>query len=928
MYASRTKRLCVRAAQSEETRVQHHHPTSAASATINIRCQTTHNQSVDASVNQTQILAIKEDQISASNAGVNIESPLTNHISQQMTSSIAAMTNSNGQPKNNETIATSPGLDPMRASMNTSSQHHHVTNGCTSLDSHKTSSNNNLEQTVVTQSEHDQAGLEHELINKLARESSDVARHELLITIRNLITACNMKKDFLINSPEFSKLIGLLSDYESSSKVKTQLVLLICTLAKGGVHNVQKLNEFSVDQKIYELVTEQCQDDLQSYTNKIGHHRVSFYDHELIEACLRCLRSLMSWPSVSRGWLLYEAPHQLGTKYTSDSDRPDVDHLRLRSLTNVIAYAKESSSFTVQECVSDIIALTCDRHKDQNLLFKADALSCIFKLLESKSERVIRASLSWLSQLCLRNQFISARIIESRCASGMKVLDRLTCLMSKDMYPEVQSLAARCFAHICRSINSNSLMNDPRVSTHVLQTLIRMVHSCQPAAIRVKSAECIAYLVENDKRLQSTASICDHLIDSLADMLDYGEKLVLSELAHNLIFHKNQSDIQEKDNLWRNCRPSLTIPSSQSQVLPNQDTSFYISNSDCDSEIGNDMKRASFLALASLASNLEQVRKKISNTCPIVEQLIKSLVEVYRPSNPRTTKAALTCLLSLSRSVKQLRTSLADKNLYNSLKTLLFTSFDDSSVQSKDILTLVVAILCNITLNFSPGRLEFIEDKAIEIFCTLTKAKEYESLRLSSLWILMNLTYEVDDPSLRTRILQALDIPYILILLQSDEEHELVLKTLGLLRNLLSQQQQVDLMMEAYGREIVKTLAQLLSSHHPYVIKEQAMCVLANIADGIESKNYIMSNEQVLYHIGEMLADLRVGDARLAALDCIRNLVQREYDGSSERRDELKKRGFDEKLKFLLKSEDSALLTRAQKTYNQFDDGLEDRFVN
>lgn len=910
--------MCVRGAQSEESRVQHHQPTSSARR-IQQQQSNPCNQVTDY---QAQILALKDDQVASAGLASASSTITTALSSSHMTTSSAAMTNSNGS-QNTENLTNGSGLPAVRGPTVTvvgvghqnHPQNQHLnaqSNYVDNMNNNPIQKNNFVNTTTEAQMiEHDQAGVEQDLTDKLVKETSDEARLELLISLRNLITACNKKKDSLINSRNFSKMVELLSDYESSTEVKTQLVLLICALAKGGETNILKLNEHSIDQKIYDLATEYCSEHQEYYDDQSTD---STSDHELIEACLRCLRSIMAWPNVSRSWLLYETRSKIPSKITKPAII-GVDNMRLKNLNNIIVYALDSDSYIIQECVANLFATTCDRGKDQNLLYKASAVTCIAKIIESNSERVIRASLSWLSQLCFRNPYISNQVTTTSCSSGLHLLDRLIYLMSKDMHPEIQLLAAKSFAHIYRAANSPILKNDSRVTTHVLPTLVRLVHRDQPAHLRSKSAECIAFLIEDDKRLQSTASICDHLIESLASMLEYKEDYSLTELASDPDYHKS-TKVSQEFGVWHNQYP----PQIDNSVLSSLESHQTVQTTGCEHDLENNMKRASFLALASLAANLESIRKKISNTSPIVQQLIKSLIE----SHPGRIKAVLKCILSLSRSVKQLRTSFAENSIYNSLRGLLYSSFDDTSTHSKDILILVIAILCNITLNFSPGKQHFIDFKTVDIFCKLTKRPE-RTLRLHSLWILMNLVYEVEETNLRMQVLQALDMPYILLLLQSDEEDEVIIKTLGFLRNLMSRPQQVDSIMKLNGEAIIRTLAELLNKHHPYVIEEQAMCVLANIADGAESKNYIMANELVIHHIGEMLADLRVGDARLAALDCVRNLVQKEYEGSSVRRDELKRRGFNEKLKFLLHSEDLALVNRAQKAYNLFAGGLDDR---
>ena len=829
MYASQTKRLCVRGTPPEETKGQHQSLTGAGS---NIEATNDNNMTASTPGNQTG----DENKAPMKNATTNATAPVAS-------------------------IYHSQDRTPM------TQQHQQINNSNQSSDHNTT---------------------EHELIDRLTNATFEEARLDLILSIRNLITACNKRKDSLVHNPNFSKIIRLIDDDEhnSSSNVKTQLALLLCSIAKGGEQNVKILNDSLVDDKIFNLI-------------------LNSHDDNLIEACLRCMRSIMSWPRVSRTYMLYEN-HPTATQRQEMNDNHEIGPRRL------IEYAMESKSLIVQECVSDIFAATCGRNKDQILLLKSRAIPCVVQFLESSSYRVIIASLNWLTTMCLGNPIVSFEAIKTQCPSGLLLLDRLTTMMNKDECYEVQFLASRCFAHIYRALAPEHLKDETRIVRHVLPTLVRMVHRDKPLQLRAKAAECIAYLIECETRLQNTASICDHLIESLANMLEYEQNLTSPDpiLYPQCSIYKCS---REREVIWKGING---MQQDQAMLPLITDSTKADPNSDNNLELNQEMRRSAFLALAALASNLESIRKKIFNTCSVMQHLVKSLTE----SDTKTLKSVLTCLLSLSRSVQQLRTSFAENSVYSALKNLLGTS-------SNDVLILVLAILCNISLDFSPGKQHFLDSTTIGILCNLTRGSD-SFLRLHGMWILMNMVYQLKDQNLKFQILRTLGPDYVANILENEQKEELIMKTLGFLRNILSQRNHIDAIMSTYGEQIIQSLIRVLERPCSLRCKEQAICVLTNIADGIDSKAKIMESRVVLTHLARYIGDDQAGDLRLAAICCITNLARKESAGSSERRDEMKNFGIEEKLKSLLNTNDPILSDRVRTAYNQFLIGIEDKYVN
>ena len=55
------------------------------------------------------------------------------------------------------------------------------------------------------------------------------------------------------------------------------------------------------------------------------------------------------------------------------------------------------------------------------------------------------------------------------------------------------------------------------------------------------------------------------------------------------------------------------------------------------------------------------------------------------------------------------------------------------------------------------------------------------------------------------------------------------MKTLGLLRNLVTHKSQIDHVMSLYGKQIMQAVVLILESDNNAEVKEQALCILANI---------------------------------------------------------------------------------------------------
>uniref|UniRef100_A0A2K5RG56 Armadillo repeat-containing protein 8 n=1 Tax=Cebus imitator TaxID=2715852 RepID=A0A2K5RG56_CEBIM len=261
---------------------------------------------------------------------------------------------------------------------------------------------------------------------------------------------------------------------------------------------------------------------------------------------------------------------------------------------------------------------------------------------------------------------------------------------------------------------------------------------------------------------------------------------------------------------------------------------------DHDLKHAHELRQAAFKLYASLGANDEDIRKKIIETENMMDRIVTGLSE----SSVKVRLAAVRCLHSLSRSVQQLRTSFQDHAVWKPLMKVLQNAPDE-------ILVVASSMLCNLLLEFSPSK--------------------------------ENMAFQAEQ-KIKADILRSLSTEQLFRLL-SDSDLNVLMKTLGLLRNLLS--------------------------------TRPTLCILANIADGTTAKDLIMTNDDILQKIKYYMGHSHV-KLQLAAMFCISNLIWNEEEGSQERQDKLRDMGIVDILHKLSQSPDSNLCDKAKTALQQY----------
>ncbi|XP_037344202.1 armadillo repeat-containing protein 8 isoform X3 [Pungitius pungitius] len=514
-----------------------------------------------------------------------------------------------------------------------------------------------------------------------------------------------------------------------------------------------------------------------------------------------------------------------------------------------------SRSQRTQEYITQIFSHCCKTPEHQAVLFSHGAIQNIAPLLIYPSYKVRMQALKCFSVLAYENTQVSMTLVNV-LVEGELLSQVFVRMMQRDQPIEMQLTAAKCLTYMCRAGAIRT--DDSCVVLKALPCLVRMCSKEHLLEERVEGAETLAYLMEPDVELQRIASTTDHLVAMLADYFKY--------------------------------------PSSVSAIND-------IKRLDHDLKHAHELRQAAFKLYASLGSNDEDIRKKITETENMMDRIVSGLSE----SSIKVRLAAVRCLHSLSRSVQQLRTSFHDHAVWKPLMKLLQNAPDE-------VLVMASSTLCNLLLEFSPSKEPILESGVIELLCSLTQS-DSPALRVNGIWALMNMAFQADQ-KVKVEIVRSLGTEQLFRLL-SDPDSNVLMKTLGLLRNLLATRPHIDQIMSSHGKQIMQAVTLILEAEHSAEVKEQTLCILANVADGNTAKELIMTNDDMLQKIKHYMGHSNV-KLQLAATFCISNLIWNEEDGSQERQDKLREMGFVDVLHKLTQASDPNLCDRAKTAMQQY----------
>lgn len=507
-----------------------------------------------------------------------------------------------------------------------------------------------------------------------------------------------------------------------------------------------------------------------------------------------------------------------------------------------------SKNSQTAECTANILQRSCKTVSDQSMLYEAGILPALAIWLNHKQVAVLVPVFRCLSALVYCNEVISCKVLNGD-VGGVNIKDLLIRLISCDNSDDIQLEAALCLTKALRAAHNKNLTK--QLQRKILTVFVEMCVKEKPYKIRIAAADGLAYLIEEDSQLQTEASVSNHLIRNIAQ--------------------------------------------------------YFLVSDDTDKETLENLRESGFNVFAALSANDEKIRKQIVDSSP---DLISNIHEaINQETNVPLQAASLHCLLSLSRSVQQLRTIFQDVKLWEPVISALKSSTSD------DIISVASSVFCNLLLHFSPCKESLVNCGALEVLVALMKRSE-APLRVNGVWGLMNLACDAEE-SLKNKIVEAVGIQNILSLL-NDKNIDVSIKAVGILRNLTERQADIDNLMKEYGAQILAFVKHLIVDDALCdKLKEQVLCFISNIANGSYSGDILMTDEQILLKLISYITNDNE-QLQMASVYCVSNLIRNASEFGSERRDKLKNLGVEKKLQGLLTTSSASLFDRVKSALNHF----------
>ncbi|KAL2804410.1 armadillo repeat-containing protein 8 isoform 4 [Daubentonia madagascariensis] len=533
---------------------------------------------------------------------------------------------------------------------------------------------------------------------------------------------------------------------------------------------------------------------------------------------------------------------------------------------------QETSSTELKtECAVVLGSLAMGTENNVKSLLDCHIIPALLQGLLSPDLKFIEACLR-----CLRTIFTSPVTPEELLYTDATVIPHLMALLSRSRY--TQEYICQIFSHCCKGPDHQTILFNHGAVQNIAHLLTSLSYK-----VRMQALKCFSVLAFENPQVSMT------LVNVLVD----GE--LLPQIFVKMLQRDKPIEMQltSAKCLTYMCRAGAIRTDDNCIVL----------KLDHDLKHAHELRQAAFKLYASLGANDEDIRKKIIETENMMDRIVTGLSE----SSVKVRLAAVRCLHSLSRSVQQLRTSFQDHAVWKPLMKVLQNAPDE-------ILVVASSMLCNLLLEFSPSKEPILESGAVELLCGLTQS-ENPALRVNGIWALMNMAFQAEQ-KIKADILRSLSTEQLFRLL-SDSDLNVLMKTLGLLRNLLSTRPHIDKIMSTHGKQIMQAVTLILEGEHNIEVKEQTLCILANIADGTTAKELIMTNDDILQKIKYYMGHSHV-KLQLAAMFCISNLIWNEEEGSQERQDKLRDMGIVDILHKLSQSPDSNLCDKAKTALQQY----------
>uniref|UniRef100_A0A8C0HFZ4 Armadillo repeat-containing protein 8 n=1 Tax=Chelonoidis abingdonii TaxID=106734 RepID=A0A8C0HFZ4_CHEAB len=516
---------------------------------------------------------------------------------------------------------------------------------------------------------------------------------------------------------------------------------------------------------------------------------------------------------------------------------------------------QETSSTELRtECAVVLGSLAMGTENNVKSLLDCHIIPALLQGLLSPELKFIEACLR-----CLRTIFTSPVTPEELLYTDATVIPHLMALLSRSRY--TQEYICQIFSHCCKGPDHQTILFNHGAVQNIAHLL-----SSTSYKVRMQALKCFSVLAFENPQVSMTlvnVLVDGELLPQIFVKMLQRDKPIEMQLtsAKCLTYMCRAGAIQTDDNcVVLKTLPSLVRMCSKERLLEER------------------VEGAETLAY------LIETDVELQRIASITDHLIAMLSDYFKyPSSV----SAITDIKRLDHDLKhahELRQ--AAFKLYASLGA------NDEDIRKKPIL----------------------ESGAIELLCSLTQSENL-ALRVNGIWALMNMAFQA-ELKIKADILQGLSTEQLFQLL-SDSDVNVLMKTLGLLRNLLSTRPHIDQIMSTHGKQIMQAVTLILEGEHNIEVKEQTLCILTNIADGTTAKELIMTNDDILQKIKYYMSHSNA-KLQLAAMFCISNLIWNEEEGSQERQDKLRDIGIVDILHKLSQSSDSNLCDKAKTALQQY----------
>ncbi|KAJ3304588.1 hypothetical protein HDV03_002541 [Kappamyces sp. JEL0829] len=442
---------------------------------------------------------------------------------------------------------------------------------------------------------------------------------------------------------------------------------------------------------------------------------LSCTDSRVVEASARALRQIVQHPL---------------SLVQSDITQHHIYHLV--ALSRPPAQSSSPASIHISEIAVSILARLAEKQRERQSLSDSGCISILIEWLSDdwvNVPRVQEAALDALASMCKSSGDIASTVAACNVQSGKNVVASLF-KMLQDRRASMRLGASSCLANLF--VNSALPAEfEALVPQQLLPAIIRLFDDCTTissqlginiTSIQERAIYLFSVLIENNTNLQSNALEGD----------------AITKLSRVLI------GLEPKEGV------DAIIPT---EVSCNPDK----------------LRESVLLAVASVSSQTEECRRQVIDL-----KLLPSILSGLENPLEAIRIAACRCTRSLSRSVKNLRTSLVDAGIAQPLFNLLF----DPSIQVQIIAS---ATLCNVVLDFSPMKRIVIERGGVQQLVKLIRS-EHAELRLNAAWALKNMLFQA-DLDMKKGVMSHLGWPTLTLIL-NDREAEIQTQALNLFRNL------------------------------------------------------------------------------------------------------------------------------------------------